>query len=213
MVSYVIQPTDTLPSIASRFGVETSDITDANRPNPEPFETIFIPVSRLPNLTQPIVVSPSPEQAPVPVVEGRNRAVTGLTIGIGIVGFLLIVVVGLWVCGVGKRRSKEREMEEGVEKQRVQDIGVWMGKEKGKQMEVDLMADVSDCLDKYRVFKIEELNEATDGFSESSLIQGSVYKGSIDGVEYAIKKMKWNAYEQLKILQKVTLVTLSPFQT
>ncbi|KAG7018758.1 Serine/threonine receptor-like kinase NFP, partial [Cucurbita argyrosperma subsp. argyrosperma] len=214
MVSYVIQPTDTLPSIASRFGVETLDITDANRPNPEPFETIFIPVSRLPNLTQPIVVSPSPEQALVPVVEGKNRAVTGLAIGIGIVGFLLIVVVGLWVCGVGKRRSKEREMEEGVEKQRVQDIGVWMRKEKGKQIEVDLMADVSDCLDKYRVFKIEELNEATDGFSESSLIQGSVYKGSIGGVEYAIKKMKWNAYEQLKILQKINhgnLVKLEGF--
>lgn len=93
-------------------------------------------------------------------------------------------------------------MEEGYEKQRVQDIGIWKGK--GKEMEVDLMADVSDCLDKYRVFKIEELNEATDGFSESSLIQGSVYKGNIGGVEYAIKKMKWNAYEQLKILQKVT---------
>lgn len=146
------------------------------------------------------MLPPSPEQAPAPAGEGKNRAVTGLAIGMGIVGFLLISVVGLWVRGVGKRRKKEREMEEGYEKQRVQDIGIW----KGKEMEVDLMADVSDCLDKYRVFKIEELNEVTDGFSESSLIQGSVYKGNIGGVEYAIKKMKWNAYEQLKILQKVT---------
>ncbi|XP_038897695.1 serine/threonine receptor-like kinase NFP [Benincasa hispida] len=213
MVSYVIRPADTLASIASRFGVQTSDITAANRPNPQTFETIFIPVSRLPNLTQPIVLPPSPEQAPAPVEEGKNRAVTGLAIGMGIVGFLLILLVGLWVCGVGKRRrGKEREMEEGYEKQRVQDIGIWKGK--GKEMEVDLMADVSDCLDKYRVFKIEELNEATDGFSESSLIQGSVYKGSIGGVEYAIKKMKWNAYEQLKILQKVNhgnLVKLEGF--
>lgn len=212
MVSYVIQPADSLSSIASRFGVQTSEITAANWPNPQPFETIFIPVSRLPNLTQPIVLPPSPEQAPAPAGEGKNRAVTGLAIGMGIVGFLLISVVGLWVRGVGKRRKKEREMEEGYEKQRVQDIGIWKGK--GKEMEVDLMADVSDCLDKYRVFKIEELNEATDGFSESSLIQGSVYKGNIGGVEYAIKKMKWNAYEQLKILQKVNhgnLVKLEGF--
>ncbi|KAK9287797.1 hypothetical protein L1049_016237 [Liquidambar formosana] len=84
----------------------------------------------------------------------------------------------------------------------------------GKGMEVNLMADVSDCLDKYRVFGIEELVNATDGFSESCLIQGSVYKGCIDGEVYAIKKMKWNACEELKILQKVnhgSLVKLEGF--
>ncbi|KAA0049311.1 lysM domain receptor-like kinase 4 [Cucumis melo var. makuwa] len=212
MVSYVIQPADTMSSIASRFGVQASEIRAANWPNPQPFETIFIPVSRLPNLTQPIVLPPSPEQAPAPVREVKNRAVTGLAIALGIVGFLLILAVGLWVVGVGKRRKNEREMEERFEKQRVQDVGIWKGKR--KEMEVDLMADVSDCLDKYRVFKIEELNEATDGFSESSLIQGSVYKGTIGGVDFAIKKMKWNAYEQLKILQKVNhgnLVKLEGF--
>ncbi|KAG6670766.1 hypothetical protein I3843_Q039200 [Carya illinoinensis] len=59
----------------------------------------------------------------------------------------------------------------------------------------NLMADVSDCLDKYKVFKIEDLIEATNGFSESCLIQGSVYKGSIDGEVYVIKTMKSNAYD------------------
>ncbi|KAI3829111.1 hypothetical protein L1987_03226 [Smallanthus sonchifolius] len=34
------------------------------------------------------------------------------------------------------------------------------------EVEVSLMADVSDCLDKYKVYKFEELNEATDGFDE-----------------------------------------------
>ncbi|KAK7263726.1 hypothetical protein RJT34_31320 [Clitoria ternatea] len=48
-------------------------------------------------------------------------------------------------------------------------------------MDVKLMASVSDCLDKYKVFLIEQLVEATDGFHESCLIQGSVYKGSING--------------------------------
>lgn len=74
-----------------------------------------------------------------------------------------------------------------------------------KEMEVSLMADVSDCLDKYRVFGIDELKEATNGFRENYLIEGSVYKGSINGEVYAIKKMKWNACEELKILQKVLM--------
>lgn len=83
-----------------------------------------------------------------------------------------------------------------------------------KDMDVKLMANVSDCLDKYRVFGIQELVEATDGFHHSCLIQGSVYKGEIDGEVFAIKKMKWNAYEELKILQKVNhgnLVKLEGF--
>ncbi|TQD93081.1 hypothetical protein C1H46_021288 [Malus baccata] len=51
-----------------------------------------------------------------------------------------------------------------------------------------------------RVFGIEKLGEATDGFRESSLIKGSVYKGFINGDFYAIKKVKWNTCEELKIL-------------
>lgn len=90
------------------------------------------------------------------------------------------------------------------------------GKGTGKEEKVDvkLMANVSDCLDKYRVFGVEELVEATDGFDQSCLVQGSVYRGEIDGEVFAIKKMKWNAYEELKILQKVNhgnLVKLEGF--
>nr|GMD69816.1 serine/threonine receptor-like kinase NFP [Ipomoea batatas] len=81
-------------------------------------------------------------------------------------------------------------------------------------MEVNLMADVSDCLDKYKVYTMEQLWEATDGFNDNCLIQGSVYKGSIAGDMLAIKKLKWNAREELKILQKVnhgSLVKLEGF--
>ncbi|KAK6161471.1 hypothetical protein DH2020_004852 [Rehmannia glutinosa] len=83
-----------------------------------------------------------------------------------------------------------------------------------KAEERSLMADVSGCLDKYKVFGIEDLKIATDGFDDKWLIQGSVYKGCIDGEWFAIKKMKWNAYEELKILQKVNhgnLVRLEGF--
>lgn len=50
--------------------------------------------------------------------------------------------------------------------------------------------------------------EATDGFDDKSVIHGSVYKGCINGELCAIKKMKWNAYEELKILQKVNITLL-----
>ena len=104
-------------------------------------------------------------------------------------------------------RRERRGFDE--EKQRVQIMkgnyynknGV--GERERREMEEGLMADVSGCLDKYRVFGIGELEEATDGFDERCVVQGSVYRGTVDGEVYAIKKMNWNACEELKILQKV----------
>ncbi|KAI6693356.1 hypothetical protein NL676_021066 [Syzygium grande] len=61
-----------------------------------------------------------------------------------------------------------------------------------------------DCPDKYRVFGIDELKEVMEGFSSKCPIQRSVYKGCVDGKVFAIKKKKWNAYEELKVLQKVS---------
>lgn len=202
LVSYVFQPSDNISSIASRFGVQPQSIIDVNGDNFQPFNTIFIPVTRLPELSQPAVTAaPSPSPPPPPPVQTDKRegVVTGLAIGLGITGFLLLLLCGLWVYRETVLKNR-KGLEEDKEKQR-QLLGM---ERKGlKKMESNLMADVSDCLDKYKMFKIEELIEGTDGFSESCLIQGSVYKGSIDGEVFAIKKMKWNAYEELKILQKV----------
>lgn len=213
LVSYVFQPSDNISSISSRFGVQPQSIIDVNGDNFQPFNTIFIPVTRLPELSQPAVAeAPAPSPPPPPTVQTDKRegVVTGLAIGLGITGFLLLLLCGLWLYRETVLKNR-KGLEEDKEKQR-QLLGM---ERKGlKKMESNLMADVSDCLDKYKMFKIEELREGTDGFSESCLIQGSVYKGSIDGEVYAIKKMKWNAYEELKILQKVNhgnLVKLEGF--
>ncbi|KAI3469678.1 hypothetical protein Pfo_026341 [Paulownia fortunei] len=205
LISYVFQPSDSLSAVASRFGSTEQSIIEVNGNNIQPLDTVFVPVSRLPNLTQPIV--PLPPVAPEKTE--RKGAIIGLGIGLGICGLLLILVCGTWYYREGLMKRKERKYRD-EEKQQVQKGG------KGflKAEEVNLMADVSGCLDKYKVFGIEELRAATDGFDDKWIIQGSVYKGCIDGEWYAIKKMKWNAYEELKILQKVNhgnLVRLEGF--
>lgn len=201
LISYVFQPFDNLSSVASRFNVSQQSIIDVNGNNFQPFNTIFIPVTELPKLSQPVAAPPPPPAVPPPPVEVNKRegVVTGLSIGLAITGLLLLLLSGLWVY-----RETALKKRKGVKDEEERQRKLLDKEGKGlKGMEVNLMADVSDCLDKYRVFKIEELIEATDGFSESCLVQGSVYKGYIDGEVYAIKKMKWNAYEELKILQKV----------
>ncbi|XP_062108217.1 serine/threonine receptor-like kinase NFP [Humulus lupulus] len=213
LISYVFQPSDNITRVAATFGVKTESITAVNGNNIRPFDTIFIPVSQLPVLSQPTVV-PSP---PSSENDRRKGVVTGLGIGLGITGFLVVLVGGFWLYRE-KSMKKERALWGDEEKQRQElYIGGKGNKNKGfytKEMEESLMADVSGCLDKYRVFSIDEIEVATDGFHENCLIQGSVYKGSIDGEFYAIKKMNWNARDELKILQKVNhgnLVKLEGF--
>lgn len=204
LISYVFQPSDNLTGVAASLGSDTASIIDVNGDNIQPFQTIFLPVSRLPNISQPNVTA-SPATS-VRRVE-RKGAIIGLSIGLGVCGILLVLLIGVWVYRhvmVEKIKEIEGDKERPL-------VGRGTGL---KAEEVNLMADVSDCLDKYKVYGIEELRDATGGFSERSLIQGSVYKGSIDGELYAIKKMKWNAYEELKILQKVNhgnLVRLEGF--
>ncbi|KAA8548721.1 hypothetical protein F0562_000405 [Nyssa sinensis] len=203
LISYVFQPSDTLPSIASRFGSTTQSIININGKNVNPFDIVFVPVSRLPLLTQPFV-------APSPAMRSERRGlVIGLATGLGVCGLLLILTGGLW--GYREALLKKRRGTDGDQERHQLGEG---GKVVLKEVDANLMADVSGCLDKYRVHGIEELREATDGFDQSYVIQGSVYKGCIDGEFYAIKKMKWNASEELKILQKVNhgnLVKLEGF--
>ncbi|KAL3506023.1 hypothetical protein ACH5RR_031405 [Cinchona calisaya] len=212
LISYVFRPADNFSSLASRFGSTTQSIIDVNGNNIRPFDTVFIPVSRLPQFSQPNVSTPPPPPPPAVVSskDDRKGAVIGLGIGLGICGLLLILVLGLWLQRDSLMKKKLLAKRKDVEKQQF-DRG-----EKAllKDAEVSLLAEVSDYLDKYKVFGIEELREATDDFDDSLVIQGSVYKGSINGEVYAIKKMNWNAYEQLKILQKVNhgnLVKLEGF--
>ncbi|KAK2453836.1 lysM domain receptor kinase [Trifolium repens] len=216
MISYVVQPFDNVSSIASMFGTTEKSIVDVNGEKLYNYDTIFVPVNKLPVLKQPSTIVPSPPPSgnfdDGDDDDDKSGTVRGLAIGLGILGFLLILVLGIWFYrGVlVKKEKRGRDMyfgEKGYKGNNNND-------NKKKQMDVNFMANVSDCLDKYRVFGFDELVDATNGFDESYLIQGSVYKGEIDGQVYAIKKMKWNAYEELKILQKVNhgnLVKLEGF--
>ncbi|CAN4092851.1 unnamed protein product [Withania somnifera] len=214
LISYVYQPSDNISSIASRFGITPQSIRQINGNNSKILDTLFLPLNNLPNLTQPTSSNttpppPPPPTAPLVQENDKKGAVIGLAIALGICGVLLFLVLGLFY----REKSVNKGKYSDVERPK----SMYLGSKKGsfnKDMEVNLMADVSDCLDKYKMYRMDQIWEATDGFDEGCLIQGTVYKGTIDGEVFAIKKMKWNAREELKILQKVNhgnLVKLEGF--
>lgn len=210
LISYVYQPSDSFSSVASFFGSDVQSIIDVNGAQIQPFDTIFVPVNRLPQLSQPTASPPAP--APTTVVVGppgrveRKGVIIGLGIGLGICGILLILICGLWV--YRESLMRERREREGYEEEKEKEKAAAVGGNFREGVKLEGMAglgiSVSECLDKYRVYEIEELRDATGGFDERWLIQGSVYRGCINEEVYAIKKMKWNACEELKILQKVS---------
>ncbi|KNA21988.1 hypothetical protein SOVF_038280 [Spinacia oleracea] len=224
LVSYVFQPDDTLDSIAELFKVTKQSIADVNANNLGAFDTVFVPVSKLVTLHQPPGVNQTnaggsnSTNNQTTAMNGNSddhkKAVVGLGVGLGVSVLLLVLVSGLLIYREIEYRKKLKERELEVIS-RPENGGMGDQRRIIKQLEQNLLlADVSDTLDKYKIYEIDELRKATGGFGHKFLIQGSVYKGCIDGKDFAIKKMKWNAYEELKILQKVNhgnLVRLEGF--
>lgn len=205
LITYVFQPSDTINSIALKLGSDEKSIIDFNGNNLKPYDTVFVPVSKIPLFSQPRTQLFPPATA---AGDRRKKEVVGLAIGLGICGALLILVSGFWIRSQGlrkKNRVEARDLEKRSER----------GKMSRMMSEKNILSDVAEYLDKYKVYGIDELRKATDDFDEKLVIEeGSVYKGSIDGEVVAIKKMGWNASEELKILQKVNhgnLVKLDGF--
>lgn len=232
LVTYVMQPGDTYASIATAFAVDAQSLVSLNGPeqgtrnlsSPE----ILVPLRRqVPEWLPPIVrvnnisttpASPPPSNTPAPTVVSNNRdgVVTGLAIGLGVVGGLWLLQMLLLGCLWRRLKARGRRAEavasgDGGEGGRFTKAASGGGGGGGGRF---LVSDISEWLDKYKVFKVEELESGTGGFDDEHLIQGSVYKAYIDGEVFAVKKMKWDACEELKILQKVNhsnLVKLEGF--
>ncbi|KAL3328982.1 hypothetical protein AABB24_036210, partial [Solanum stoloniferum] len=120
LISYVFQPNDNISSIASRFRVTPQSITQINGNNTKILDTLFIPLSNLPNLTQPAssnTPTPTPTPAsPAPVIQENDRkgTVIGLAIGLGVCGLLLILILGLFY----KEKTVKKEKYSDVERQK-----------------------------------------------------------------------------------------------
>ncbi|PKA60161.1 LysM domain receptor-like kinase 4 [Apostasia shenzhenica] len=205
ILTYVLQPSDSYESVAARFGSDLQSLISLNgREGSVPYySTILVPVSQIPPPSMKTNLLESQQMPPLPppamAAEGAalrgnawKAAVVGLAIAVALMGILwillLVQISRRWRLCWWVIRAPEEEWGGGGEQK--------------------LMADLSECLDKYKVYQIEELRGATAGFDDGHLIGGSVYRGEIDGEVYAIKKMKWNASDELKILQKVNHTNL-----
>ncbi|KAI6693355.1 hypothetical protein NL676_021065 [Syzygium grande] len=92
LVSYMLQPGDNLSRVASSFRVQEQSMAGINGQDTKTTETLFVPISKLPNLTQPSVLASAPSAK-----KERTGVIMGLAIGVGVLGAFLILGILLWV--------------------------------------------------------------------------------------------------------------------
>jgi len=214
LITYLVHPEDTLSSISQKFGADLQSLKSLNGMNSTltPYATVLVPVSQNPVLAQPPSSSPSPPPPPPPATIGNNSTSgggsnTGVVIGASLGGAAALGCIALFVFCVLRwrdRSHKQTSISEGPKPPSDARIRSF-GRENTKK---NLISDISDCIEKPFLYSVEDLQKATQNFSPLSNIDGSVYKGTIDGKDYAIKLMKGDISQELRLLQKVNHTNL-----
>ncbi|KAM3363606.1 lysM domain receptor-like kinase 4 [Capsicum galapagoense] len=222
LLTYLVASGEFVAFISDKFGVDFRETLAANTPLSENAPTIFANTTLLvPLLNQPSssqVAGPAPPPPPsttatppvVPVSDNNSKKtwvyVVAGVVG-GLVGLSLLGVVIFFLC-FRKRQKKAdpqfaSESFEAVEKP---------SNKKIEEESEELVESLSSIAQSVKVYKFEEVKAATDNFSPTCLIKGSVYRGRINGDFGAIKKMSGDVSKEINLLTKINhfnLISLS----
>ncbi len=172
-------------------------------------------------------VSPSPQLSPPSLPpsssSGNGSSNKNLYVGVGIglgIGLVVASLIGICLVLVYRRKMKKMMMMDSAAHGGgatsssslllASDVATKPApsdtiKEYDGGFQDVLLAEMSDVVgsDKPLVFSYEELRDATKDFSDAQRIQGSVFLGQLRGTLVAIKQMKGNMTQELKILTQV----------
>ncbi|XP_050906671.1 serine/threonine receptor-like kinase NFP isoform X2 [Lathyrus oleraceus] len=177
LITYVWQANDNVTRVSSKFGASQVDMFTENNQNftASTNVPILIPVTKLPVIDQPSS-------------NGRKNStqkpafIIGISLGCAFFVVVLTLSLVYVYCLKMKRLNRSTSLAETADK---------------------LLSGVSGYVSKPTMYEMDAIMEATMNLSENCKIGESVYKANIDGRVLAVKKIKKDASEELKILQKV----------
>ncbi|XP_027362672.1 serine/threonine receptor-like kinase NFP [Abrus precatorius] len=178
LITYVWQPNDNVSLVSAKFGASLQNILTENNYG-QNFTSatnlpVLIPVTHLPDLIQPHL----------DVKKGSIHlsVILGISLGCTVLTVVLMVLLVYVYCLKMKSLNRSASSAETADK---------------------LLSGVSGYLRKPTVYEIDVIIEATMSLSEQCKIGESVYKANIKDQVLAVKKIKEDASEELKILQKL----------
>ncbi|GAB4848894.1 lysM domain receptor-like kinase 4 [Ancistrocladus abbreviatus] len=220
LLSYIIQPGDAISSIAVRFGADVGRTLEANEKSDQnsviyPVTTLLVPLQSPPNSSQtrttvssPSSQSPTQSSPPPPSSPSHLRKrwdYFGAGVAAGAAFVLVTGSIIFWLIG-GKAQKKTKPVpsSESFEAQMKPLV-------RKSEVELDQLVDlesISSIAKSIKIYSIKELQSATDNFSPNCWIPSSVYRGSINGNQVAIKKTDGDASKEVDLLSKVSHVNL-----
>lgn len=185
-ITYVWQPSDNVSVVSTKFNASEMDIMTENKY--QNFTStanlpIMIPVSQLPDISR---FYSSPKR------KGNNHRLL-VIVGIILGCTLLTVLITMSLVYVYCLRKKKIGLKKSASFLATAD---------------KLLSGVSGYVSKPTMYEFSVIMEATKNLNQQCRIGGSVYEAKIDGQVLAVKKVKEDVMEELKILQKVNHANL-----
>ncbi|XP_047176312.1 lysM domain receptor-like kinase 4 [Vigna umbellata] len=200
LLSYLVNWGDSVSLIADKFGVGSVTALEANNLTLTqsmiyPFTTLLIPLHDKPSSSQ--TVSPAQLTPPPSSPPSSHQKKTWVYVVVGVVAGAVALTSALCAVIFFTRRRKNRNEDESVV--------VSKATKKKPPMSVNekLSEIISGIAQSFKVYDFEDLMRATDNFSPSYWIKGSVYRGVINGDLAAIKKIEGDVTKELEILSKI----------
>ncbi|GLU13675.1 hypothetical protein SLE2022_302940 [Rubroshorea leprosula] len=209
LLSYTVVFGDSVSSISERFAADTWETLEANGLSEQdstiyPFTTLLVPLQDPPSSSQTVApppppASPNPTPPSSPPTKSSNKTWVYIVSGV-VAGSALLLVCGVIIfCALTIRSKKKSDSVIILD-------SVEACEKKVKKLEdesQDLLSSIEGIAQSLKVYKFEELQSATDNFSTSFWIKGSVYRGIINGDYAAIKKVNGDVSKEINLLNKI----------
>ncbi|KAK7310455.1 hypothetical protein RJT34_07998 [Clitoria ternatea] len=210
LLTYSVNWGDNISNIATRFNVAAGNLVDANGfPSQTqvlyPFTTVLIPLPSEPVSSTTTIVSDPPNMSPLPVCsskgcKSKRKLYTAVATTTG--GFMLVLCVLFYAVFLIRKRSA-RLFKLGTE-----------GEKRKRLFSEDIRGEIAIIEPHSKVYRFEEIKEATQIFSSMNRIKGSVFRG-VFGIEreiLAVKRMKGDASKEVNLLKKLNHFNLIKLQ-
>ncbi|XP_041011565.1 lysM domain receptor-like kinase 4 [Juglans microcarpa x Juglans regia] len=208
LLTYLVAAGDYVASISERFGSSTEMTLAANElsaQNPTIYypTTLLVPLQDPPSSSQTIEPPPPPPLAsPPPPPSSESSSKTWVYVLVGVLGgSALVLVFGTVIFCVFFRKSKKKS--DSVIVSDHFEAHAKPEKKKVEEESEDFLESISSMAQSLKVYSFKELQDATDDFSPSCWIQGSVYRGKFNGDLAAIKKMNGDVSREINLLNKI----------
>ncbi|OMO99808.1 hypothetical protein CCACVL1_03621 [Corchorus capsularis] len=228
LLSYLVTWDDSYSSIAQSFGADEKSLLEANELTEDdlifPFTPLLVPLSKEPTKielsTPPPPSAPSPQITTKPIQESNKSSKKWVFVGVGIgVGVLVLLgLAGFIFCFCrGQRQGYKGKPIASSPPRPPANLKASSDSANytGNSWSVSISSQgVRYAIESLTPYKFEDLKVATGNFSESNRIKGSVFRGSFQGDDAAIKVMKGDVSSEINLLKKINhtnIIRLSGF--